>query len=62
MEITLSYGSIGDDKNKVMDKWKNQFANILNQNSAHSNSVENLNNNIISDKLIDSEITIDGII
>ena len=61
MEITLSDGSICDDKNIVMDKWKNDFADILNQNSDDSYCVENLYNNIISDEFLDSEITIDEV-
>ena len=61
MEITLSYGSICEDTNIVMDKWENNFADILNQNNAHSYGVEILNNNIIKDTFLDCEITIDDV-
>ena len=61
MEIRLSDGSICDDKNKVIYKWKNDFANISNQNNDHSYSVEILNNNIICEEFLDSKITIDEV-
>ncbi|CAC5422619.1 unnamed protein product [Mytilus coruscus] len=58
MEIKLNDGSICDDKNMVINKWKCDFEEMLNKNSDNRNEIENCNNDIICDEILDSEITL----
>ena len=56
MEVKLDDGSIVCDKKIVLDKWKNEFSNMLNRND--HNSVEYVQNaNIVCDEFLDTEIT-----
>ncbi|CAC5360691.1 unnamed protein product [Mytilus coruscus] len=57
MEIKLNDGSICDDKNMVINKWKCDFEEMLNKNSDNSNETENCNSDIICDEILDGEIT-----
>ena len=56
MEVKINDGSICNDKNVVLDKWKNYFSNMVNKN--YSNNIDiNSNSEIIHDEYLDSEIT-----
>ncbi|CAG2215607.1 unnamed protein product [Mytilus edulis] len=59
MEIKLNDGSICDDKDIVINKWKYDFEEMLNKNSdtSISNEIENCNSDIICDEILDGEIT-----
>ena len=58
MEVTINDGSICNDKNVVLDKWKKDFSNtcILNKNYSNNNYI-NSSSEIIHDEYLDSEIT-----
>ncbi|CAC5379517.1 unnamed protein product [Mytilus coruscus] len=59
MEIKLNDGSICDDKDIIINKWKCDFEEMLNKNSdtSISNEIENCNSDIICDEILDGEIT-----
>ena len=56
MEVKINDGSICNDKNVVLDKWKNDFSNMLNKNYSNNTDI-NSNSEIIHDEYLDSEIT-----
>ena len=56
MEVKINDGSVCNDKNVVLDKWKNYFSNMLNKNYSNNTDI-NSNSEIIHDEYIDSEIT-----
>jgi hypothetical protein len=56
MEVKIKNGSICNDKNLVLDKWKNDFSNMLNKNYSNNTDI-NSNSEIIHDEYLDSEIT-----
>jgi hypothetical protein len=56
MEVKINDGSICNDKKVVLDKWKNDFSNMLNKN--YSNNIDiNSNSESIHHEYLDSEIT-----
>ena len=56
MEVKINNGSICNDKNVVLDKWKTDFSNMLNKNNSNNIDI-NSNSESIHDEYLDSDIT-----
>ena len=62
MEVILSDGSISTDNKIVLDKWKSEFATLLNSDNILSEECENSSGpNIVVDDFLDCDISTDEV-
>ncbi|CAG2239279.1 unnamed protein product [Mytilus edulis] len=62
MEVTMEDNSICTDSKIVLDKWKCDFSNMLNSGNLYEATEKDVNSCIITDGILDSEITNDEVL